>query len=189
MVNVYIIFVNIHHSSHNSVVICPMAVWKKDIESTVVMDTNMQDISKLNDVVNAISNNCKVLVKCSDDKTVVLLNQEGGINTEDLSRDAVDAATFTFQNNNKENSQLPRVFTNTFRKDLLDDIYKQSIPLLRKFSDKRAKDDEAYARSMLPGLRTIRRRLRQLLAESNNHSLTESQLTEFLKGIRFCKIN
>lgn len=129
----------------------------------------MEDLSRCNDIVNAISNNCKRLVRCVDG-SVVLTNQEIG---NDLNADA-DACRQILQEF-KEDPTMPRVFTNKFKADLLAGVYKKCIP----FEDREKRTREALAKASLPGLTALRRTLTRMLAEVNDDTLTSEDLSIF----------
>lgn len=136
----------------------------------------LENISRCNDIVNAISNNCKQLVRAADG-SVFLLNQEGGTNREDINRDAEDCEAV--MSRDVEDNTLPWVFTDKFRKDMLMSIYGMAIPGLATNRTSKEDANEAFARSLLPGLVSLKTRIRQLLAESNNDSLSSSALAAF----------
>ena len=136
---------------------------------------HLEDLSRCNDIVNAISNNCKRLVRCVDG-SVVLTNQESG---RDLNFDA-DACRASMEGM-EEDPSLPRVFTEKFKTDMLAGIYQRCMPNGRADErEKRARG--ALCKASLPGLTALRRTLRRMLAETNDDTLTSEDLVEFFEG-------
>lgn len=129
----------------------------------------MQAVSKLNDVVNGLANHCKRLVECADG-SIVITNQEAGT---DLNTDA--ERCLESMQESVEDQTLPRVFTEKFKSDLLAPVYKKCLPPLS--TDKRARD--ALCCAVLPGLASLRRTLRQQLAEMNDDTVSTDDLKTF----------
>lgn len=140
------------------------------------MEQHLEDLSRCNDIINAISNNCKRLVRC-EDGSVVLTNQETG---KDLNFDA-DACRASMTGM-KENPSLPGVFTQKFKSDMMADIYKRCMPGGQiRADEERKRAREALCKASLPGLTALRRTLRRMLAEINDDTLTSEDLTTFFE--------
>lgn len=139
----------------------------------------LDDLSRCNDLTNAINNSCKRLVEARD-KSIFILNQEGGINRESLNRTATECAEYITPDEGAEETLLPWVFRDKFISELMSDVFKRAIPAYNR-SETPTKEIEmtALGRSVLPGLATIRATIRQMLAETNNDSLSSVNLTTF----------
>lgn len=133
------------------------------------MTDHLEDLSKCNDIVNAISNSCKRLVKCHDG-SILIVNQDAGC---DVNHDAERCAES--MQGSIEDQTLPRVFTEKFKSDLLSAVYKKCVP--STLTSDRAR--EALCKSVLPGLTVLRRTIRQRLAELNNDTLTTKNIDCF----------
>lgn len=137
-------------------------------------EQHLADLSRCNDIVNAISNNCKRLVRC-EDGSVVLTNQECGT---DLNFDADECRTS--MEGMTEDPTLPRVLTEKFKRDILDRVYRECLPQQANEQEKRAR--EALCKASLPGLTALRRTLRLMLAEMKDDTLTSDDLVNFFEG-------
>ena len=137
-------------------------------------DGLMTNLSKCNDIVNAFGNSCKRLVKCEDD-TIILLNQEGGVTRKQLNSDLEDCKTKLSAI--REDPMLPWVFTSKFREDIMGQMYRECLPTVS--SKDKDLDIELFCKSLLPGLTTLRRTLRQMLAETSNDSLSSEEISKF----------
>lgn len=138
-----------------------------------IMTPVERDMSKCNDLMNAINNSCKRLTRC-EDGSIFPLNQEGGVSSEEINSDVYDCMSYF--DDQVEDPTVPWVFTEKFKKDIVDKVYTDAIPSLKTNADDAL---VAFCRSLIPGLPTVRRTLRQMLAEMNVDALQEGQISAF----------
>jgi hypothetical protein len=135
------------------------------------MDETMRDLSRCNDIVNAVSNSCKRLVRCADGCVVVATHEP-----TDMNSDVTKCLHATREISPTEDETVPRVFTENFKKDLMTGVFDKCIPWVAKANER---SETAMCRAVLPGLSTIRYRLRQMAAENNDDTLTSGDISSF----------
>lgn len=132
----------------------------------------MDNLSRCNDIVNALSNNCKRLVKCADDSVVLATYETKNINSDILKcHDVVKSDS---------EETLPWVLTDNFRKDLIRGVMDKCGSRAVAAASVPA-SETAMCRSVLPGLVTIRSRLRQKAAENNDDTITTEDFKAFFE--------
>ncbi|KAK3761557.1 hypothetical protein RRG08_010281 [Elysia crispata] len=150
-----------------------------DVAMEVDADAGLLDLMKCNDVVNAINNSSKRLVRCADD-SLAILNQDGGDNADDLNHD-LDMCRESFRTSARSDSTLPKAFTNDFRKELMEGVYAACLSTSARDAEYRDMSKKAFCKSLLPGLKSVRDALRQRLAENNVTNLSGEMLATFFE--------
>lgn len=117
------------------------------------MNSNiLRDLSRCNDIVNAVSNKCTRLVECADGSIVLTTHEPKDVNYDaQICQKAVSA-------DNMEDQSLPRVFTEKFKGDLMGCVFDKCIPWVAKENERAV---VAMCRAVLPRLTTVRSKLRQ----------------------------
>lgn len=131
-------------------------------------------MSRCNDIVNAICNSCKHLVRASDG-SLLLLNKEGGDTPEELNADSVGCAEVV---NGEMVETLPRIFTNKFREDMMTSLYTAAVPA-HHLQQKPADPHAAFARSIIPGLKRLRCTLSQMMAQEQLDDVLPAEISAF----------
>lgn len=127
----------------------------------------MEDLSRCNDIVNAVSNGCKRLVRCADGSVILTTHEPVSVDKDILDcEEAMDV----------EGRPPPRVFTERFKKDLLDSVLDKCMP---GGAPEAGRADAALCRATLPGLVTVRTKLRQKAMEMGSDTLTAADLSSF----------
>ena len=142
-----------------------------------MMNSDLAALSRANDVVNAISNTCKTLVKAHDGN-IFLLNQEGGLQERIINHDTVECGLELEKC--KSGDDLPiYAFSEKFKDDMLNTVYKSVIPNYYE----QVNDDCGnlkMALGCIPGLVTIKNRVCALLGEYNlSNQVSSSDLDNF----------
>ena len=139
------------------------------------IDSSMMDefddaalLCSANDVVNALGNTCKRIVAGAGGE-MMPLNLENGVTHKELNDDIDDC-----RERMDEVEKLPYAFTARFRKDMLDDIYKSTVQPIQQHPP-----CETFARSLLPGLLTLRSKLERMIAEARLIQPTPQALDSF----------
>lgn len=122
----------------------------------------MQDLSRCNDIVNAVSNKCNRLVECADGSIILTTHEPKDVNYDaQMCQQAVSADSM-------EDQTVPRVFTENFKKDLMSGVFDKCVPWV---ANAKQRAEVAMCRAVLPGLMTVRTRLRQMAAEAKNDKI------------------
>lgn len=136
------------------------------------MDRYMQDLSRCNDIVNAVSNNCKRLAKCVDGSVVLTTHESKDMNSDvNVCRKILEEEAV-----HGEDQTVPRALNGNFEKDLLAGVFDKCGPWAVK-SNERA--EIAMCRAVLPGLNTIRKKLWQMARENCDDTLNSEEISIF----------
>ena len=138
------------------------------------MDADLAALSRANDVVNSINNTCKTFVKAQDGN-IFILNQEGGLEERVINQDVIECNKAL--ENSKSGDDLPiYIFTEKFKDDMLNTVYKSVIPSydeINKFNLK-------IGMGCIPGLICIKSIINSLLGEYNlSNQITTNELDTF----------
>lgn len=138
---------------------------------------NEHDVLKkvllLNDIGNAINNTAKRIV-CGIDGSHYVLHQEGGTNTEELNY--TGDMLFDFLNKQTD-LHIPGILTDKFREDMMMDVFETINPM--NSSIKTRSPIETLARSIVPGLCSLKEQIGIMLIKHRIESLTSDQLESF----------
>lgn len=143
-------------------------------ETDLVNDPDvLNQVLLLNDIGNAINNTAKRVV-CGSDGSRYVLHQEGGTNSEELN--CTGDMLFEFLNKQKD-LRRPGLLTKKFREDMLMDAVETINPM--SSSVKTRSPIETLARSIVPGLCSLKEKIGILLTKHRIESLTSDQLESF----------
>ena len=124
------------------------------------MDTELEALYRVNDVVNAISNTCKTFVR-AEDGSVFILNQEGGLEERIINKDIIEC-NYALENCRSGDDVPIYAFTEKFKDDLMNSVYNAVLPNHKSKMDRYHKK---IALGSMPGLKCIKDKICRLLGE------------------------
>ena len=143
--------------------------WRDDSSSSSYL-------RKVNDAVNAINNTVKRCVR-GPEGTLYVLNQEGGTTREDLNKTGEALYGFLRDEVFERDNTLPPIMSDRFRDDTNLDLFEVENPLWRK---RRRRDPRVtLARSIVPGLGSLRATITQLMIKAGVSNLSDATMHSF----------
>ncbi len=141
-------------------------------------DSSSSELRKVNDAVNAFNNTVKRCVRGSEG-TLYVLNQEGGTNRHDLNKTGEALHEFLRDEVFERDDTLPGIMSDKFRDDTNLDLFEMENPLCRR----RLRRDPrvTLARSIVPGLPSLRATITQLMMKAGMTNLSDAALHSFFR--------